>query len=1119
MADKKLTSLLKTYENMIASRESDNTEAELVNSGEANFLASSRGHEGSAILNVFLNSHDWLCCHYRDKALMLARGMSNEQFFYSALCKAESHSAGRQMVSHMSDAALNITSLVGPVGNNALQAAGIAKSIKNHPKKPIVICSTGDGTTQQGEYLEAIAEATRSNLPVLFFIHNNELAISTKTIGKTFFSLPGGIKPKEFYNLPITRLDGKKPLEAHDKIEAVISRMRETRSPEIIIFNVDRLSNHSNADNQLLYRTEAEVQKAIDENDPVKISKKYLLEQGISEDELDAIEAQVKQVVKQAVNTARNGSEPEPTFVAERPLPPELEATSPEYRGNQTSEKRLSMLEAMRNVFRHQLSTNENVCLLGEDIEDKKGDVFGVTKGLSTDFPGRVENSPLSESTILGITTGMALAGKQPVAFIQFADFMPPAYNQIMTELGTMYWRTNGSWECPVIVFAACGGYRPGLGPFHSQTNEATYAHIPGIDVYMPANAGDAAGLLNAAFASKRPSVFLYPKKLLNNGSIADTTSPDVNKHLIPVGKARIIKPGSDITLVGWGNTVSICQEVSESLETVNADAEIIDLRTIKPYDAATIIASVQKTGKLVVLHEDNATCGVGGDIIATVVEHCNRPIQAKRITRPDTYTPCNFPNQLAVLPSYEKALTAACDLLGIGVEWRVKQLTDNSLFDVEVIGSSPSDESVKIIDLKVNVGDEVEAGDILVETEASKSAGEILAPVTGTVTDIYVKEDEQAIVGEKLLQIKLPENTALAPGLARTKKKAILTRVSSKSSATTDDMYFKKIIHSVGISVPVFKTGSRVVENKELLVNFPDKTNEDIVNLTGIKSRNWLAEGESLVSIATDTALEALKKNNLRLQDIDSIICATCTPEEYVSPSMACLVLHELYKTYGEHSVQALDINAACSGYLYALQQANNYLKTRPNARVMVITAEALSKRINPKDFDTAFLFADAATTTIMMGENHLSQAKAKINRISLLSTAEDGSILNIPTVKTEDHSITLKGKQLFTYAVKHMAMILYKCCQRSNLTLEELDLVIPHQANQRISHAIEKRLKLKKDSLYSNIAHYGNTSSCTIPIGMAETMDDTKVGNNIALCAFGSGFTYGAVTLEVLH
>ena len=196
----KLSSLLNTYKSMVASKESDRIESNLVNSGQANFLASSRGHEGSALLNIFLNENDWLCCHYRDKALMLARGITNEQFFYSALCKKESHSAGRQMVSHMSDRSLNITSIVGPVGNNALQAAGIAKSIKNNENNPIVVCSTGDGTTQQGEYLEAIAESKRNGLPILFFIHNNELAISTKTVGQAFFSLPANHNSNSFYD-------------------------------------------------------------------------------------------------------------------------------------------------------------------------------------------------------------------------------------------------------------------------------------------------------------------------------------------------------------------------------------------------------------------------------------------------------------------------------------------------------------------------------------------------------------------------------------------------------------------------------------------------------------------------------------------------------------------------------------------------------------------------------------------------------------------------------------------------------------------------------------------------------------------------------------------------------
>ena len=815
-----LNSLLNVYKSMVASRESDRIESNLVNSGQANFLASSMGHEGSAILNTFLNENDWLCCHYRDKALMLARGVTNEQFFYSALCKNESHSAGRQMVSHMSDRSLNITSIVGPVGNNALQAAGIAKSLKNNANNPIIVCSTGDGTTQQGEYLEALAESKRSNLPILFFIHNNELAISTKTSGQTFFSLPGNDDSSSFYDIPITRVDGINPFASYDEIKTVVERIRNNRSPEILILNVDRLSDHSNSDNQLLYRTEEEIIFSHTNNDPIANSKNFLLKQGVSESQLEEIEKDIKVMMANALSTAEKGTAPAVELGAKRDLSPELLGAM-EYTGDTTSTDRMSMLEAIRETLNTQLDKNTDLHLLGEDIEDGKGDVFGITKGLSTKFPDRVNNSALSESTILGMSIGMALTGKQTVAFIQFADFLPLAYNQIMTELSTMYWRTNGSWECPVIILAACGGYRPGLGPFHSQTSEATYAHIPGLDVYMPSTAGDAAGLLNAAILSKRPSVFFYPKKLLNSTSINETTSLDIDKHLVPVGKAKIVCTGDDITLVGWGNTVSICEEVAETLESINIYAEVIDLRTINPYDIETITASVEKTEHLIVIHEDNKTCGLGGDIIASVVERCDKYIKTRRITRPDTLIPCNFANQLEVLPSYEKMLESACELLDIDLEWQEDEVNTSGLFDMKVIGPSPSDESVIIIDMKVAVGDIVKAGDVLAEIEATKSTGEIISPVNGEVKSIFAANAESIFVGENLLQIKESNdgaagsqnlNSIQSNKIAKLTPKSKQINVTATSSST----------HAVGVCIPEFKTGSRKVMNSELLVKFP---------------------------------------------------------------------------------------------------------------------------------------------------------------------------------------------------------------------------------------------------------------------------------------------------------
>lgn len=1104
-----LSMLINCYQNMYSMRQIDNAEADLVNSGIANFLASSKGHEGSAIFAEYLKPQDWLHCHYRDKSVMHARGMKAKAFLYSSLCKAESVSSGRQMVIGVSDRKLNIVSVVTPVGNQALPAVGIAQSIRNDSDNPIVYCSMGDGTTQQGEVFEAFAEAKRRTLPILFVIQDNGYAISTQTKGKTFFSLPPFQEsPENFYNIPISYVNGTHPFLAHKKIENIIDVIRKYRTPHIIIFKVERLSSHSNADDHYVYRSKNEINSAL-HKDPLLLSRNFLINNGIEESFLQGIEQKISQHIINTVKLVLQGNNPKACHDASAPLPSHLLPNAYEYRGDFSEEKRLVMSSAICEVFRKQLLSDDKVYLFGEDIEDPKGDVFGLTKGLSTQFPGRVMNSPLAEATILGVSIGMALTGKRPVAFIQFADFMPPAYNLIFTELATMYWRSNGDWECPVIIFAACGGYRAGLGPFHAQTNEGIFAHIPGIDVYMPSNAADAVGLLNAAFSSNRPSIFLYPKKLLNNSNILETTSSDVEKQIVPIGKARIVKSGSDITFVGWGNTISLCQETAETLETIGIDSEIIDLRTIKPYDLATIISSVEKTKHLIVTHEDNYTCGVGGDIISSVVESTKEIIKVKRVTRPDTYVPCNFENQMEILPSYENILTAATELLDISIEWQVKSHGNNpNFYNVEVIGSSPSDESVLITELYVQIGDKVKAGDKLVDLEASKSSGEILSPISGIVEEIYIEVSERAVVGKNLLRLRLPsgvvskEKIQRYPILKRKIQKKI-TRIKEENK-----------IFSVGISTPSFKTGSKLVTNEEILSNFSGHTSEDIVDRTGIESRFWLDEGENIVDLATVAAKESLIKNNLTLSDINLLICCTTTPDKYISPSMACLILEKLYHTYGEHSIPAYDINAACSGYLYALQNAHDYLQKRPSNRVLLITAEYMTKRIDHKDFNTAFLFGDAATATIVSGNKYQSTFKAMIDKISLTAIAEDGDVLNIPT--DEKKYTRLQGKKLFTFAVKTMSMIMHKCCQQANINLNEVDLVIPHQANQRISNAVEKRLKMRPGTLYSNISCFGNTSSCTIPIALSEKLDYQLPDKVVALCAFGSGFTAGAALLR---
>ncbi|ODN43289.1 thiamine pyrophosphate-dependent enzyme [Piscirickettsia litoralis] len=751
------------YNNMLSVRKIDELENELVNSGRANFLCSSKGHEGIAVFAQFLEKEDWLYCHYRDKPLIYARGLSAQTLFHSSLCSQESPSAGRHMVIGVCSKDLNIASIVTPVGNHALHAVGTAHVIKERKQRAITFCSMGDGTTQQGEVYEAIAEAARSQLPILFVIENNSLAISSRTDGKTFYSHQGKSEVTEFFGVPISYIDGTQPLKEIDKIENLVGYVRNEQRPHIVIFNVERLNSHSNADDFNIYRTQKEID-LFSSRDPVINSRKYLEALGISEDYLTKVEKEAhNNITRELAISLESATQPTVCLDAMRPLPELLRENVEEYRGDDSLVNQLTMRDAIRSVLDFQLKQQDDIYLYGEDIEDPKGDVFGVTKGLSTQYPGKVVNSPLSEATIVGSCIGRALTGQTAVAFIQFIDFIGPAYNQIANELATMYWRSNGQLECPVIILVACGGYRPGLGPFHAQSNESIFAHLPGIDVYQPSNAGDAAGLLNTAFASKRPSIFFYPKKLLNRALKEEMTSSDIHRHIVPVGKARILSAGNDITFVSWGNTVSLCSEVAQALSAANVEAEIIDLRTIHPYDLDTVVKSVNKTKNIIVVHEDNITCGMASEIISAVVENVNTAIRAKRVARYDTHIPCNFKNHLEVMPSFERILSECCTLLGYELSWveaPVKQNTE--LVDIKVIGASPSDDNVLITDLFIKAGDHIKKGDKLADIEASKSTSEIRSPYTGVVKEIYVGEYDTATVGSNLLSVKLSGDKGL---------------------------------------------------------------------------------------------------------------------------------------------------------------------------------------------------------------------------------------------------------------------------------------------------------------------------------------------------------------------
>lgn len=1110
---------------MQTAREIDLLEQELTSRGEAFFHVSGAGHEASAALALHLSADDWLHCHYRDKALLIARGLTPRQFFDSLYCKAASHSRGRQMSAHMSEPSLNVLSIVGPVGNSALQSVGVAHAVKDRPGRPIVLCSVGDGTTQQGEFLEACGEAVRWRLPVLFFIEDNGWAISTDTRTKTLYSHPVR-QPIEFYGMPIRRVDGRDPLAAERALAAVVEELRTQREPQLVVFDVERLSNHTNADDQTLYRDEAQLLQARRSGDPLLRLERQLLELGLEEQTLSELRAEIRAEVLDAEAKSAEGPEPAATFSAAAPLPESLTTITtisttlePSADGDDAGARpRFLMRDALREVLWHHLGADPRVTLYGQDIEDPKGDVFGVTKGLSAQYGSRVRNSPLTESTIVGVSIGRALAGERPVAFLQFADFLPLAYNQIVSELGSMYWRTDGGWQAPVIIMVACGGYRPGLGPFHAQTFESIAAHTPGVDVFMPSTAADAAGLLNAAFESGRPAIYFYPKSCLNDPEQA--TSADVEKLHVPIGKARIVRAGQDVTLVGWGNTVRLCRKAADELERAGFAAEVIDLRTISPWDERSVLASAEKTGRLIVVHEDNHTCGMGAELLATVAEKSRAAIAVRRVTRPDTYVPCNFANQVEVLPSLKRVLKAAAELLDVELEWIAPHTDEEAgVAYVETIGSGPADETVEVVELFVKTGDRIERGDAVASLEATKSVFELTSSVSGTVLEVLAREGETLPVGTRLIKLRVEQQKLRRKPITHEQSGTpVIRRKPAGSSARklTAASREQRVLE-VGLSTISVAAGSRIVPNEEIAGRIAHAANgngraavDEILRLTGIERRRWIAEGEDAVSLAVRAARETLEREQLSPADLDLIVCSTTSPAA-VSPSTACKVLAALSGD-SELAIQAYDVNAACSGYLYALRAGYDFLQTRPEGRVLVVTAEVLSPLLNPHDFDTAILFGDASSATVLYGQSHLDRAWARVCPPELSAKGDSLQALKVP-LAGHGH-IEMKGRKVFSEAVRAMAASLNAACRREGIEISDLRLIVPHQANQRITDAIQNRISVP---VFSNIRHFGNTSSSSIPLCLAELLPTLSAGDRLGLCAFGGGFTFGAAIVEV--
>ena len=585
---------------ILESRHGDLREQNLNRQGKGHFHVSGMGHEALAAISFVTQPGDYIVPYYRDRGLVMGRGVSSRELALDYFAKRNSQSHGRQMPSHYSYADRHIWSVPTPTGSQLLPACGIAWGISLDSKPDLVVATVGDAATRQGDFFEAVCFAKERNLPVLFLVEDNGYGISSPT-RKINPLVLGVLQPDEW-----REVDGTNVQQVHDAGMEAMQKIRAGSGPAFFWLKMERLSSHTSTDDHKLYRSAEELQN-LEKGDPLIKWRDQLIAQGvITAQEFEALDKEIKERIRGEFLEAEKAENPSADelemHVTENPPALEDEILPPgKYR----------IGDSINQTLRAGLERDPRRIMFGEDIEDPKGGVFRLTQKLSTEFPKQVFNSPLAESTILGVACGLASYGKRPVFELQFIDFINPGWNQLVTNLATLRWRSFGTWKCPAVIYAPYGAYLPGGSLWHSQANEAALAHYPGINVVVPATPEDAAGLLWTAMHAEDPTIFLIPKHLL--WAEHELAHP---VRAVPLGVARKHQTGSDLTLVAWGNTVEKSLEAIAELGT-EASVELIDLRSIVPWDRATVEESVRKTGRLVVVQEDTENCSVGQMIIS----------------------------------------------------------------------------------------------------------------------------------------------------------------------------------------------------------------------------------------------------------------------------------------------------------------------------------------------------------------------------------------------------------------------------------------------------------------------------------------------------------------------
>jgi len=585
---------------MLESRHADLREQNLNRQGKGHFHVSGMGHEALAAISVQTESDDYLVPYYRDRGLVLGRGMTTRELGLEYFAKRQTGSAGRQMPSHYSHSKLHIWSVPTPTGSQLLPACGIAWGLKLDGKKNLVITTVGDAATRQGDFFEALCFAREKKLPMLFVVEDNAYGISSPT--REINPVALGILPRKEWR----QLDGGNVEQIHEASAEALEKIRAGHGPVFFWVMMERLSSHTSSDDQKLYRT-AEELAACEKADPIKCLKEKLIAEGaLTDDDFAKIDNEIKERVRQEYAEAEKAEDPSPNE-----LLGDVTGAPPQVDQEILPPGKYRIGDTINKTLRLGLQKDPERILFGEDIADPKGGVFRLTQKLSTEFPKQVFNSPLAESTILGVACGLAAYGKRPVFELQFIDFIYPGMNQLVTNISNLRWRSSGNWKCPAVIYAPYGAYLPGGSLWHSQANEAVFAHYPGLSVVIPSTPEDAAGLLWTAMHSEDPVLFLIPKHMF--WAERESSEPI---RAVPFGKARKVCAGEDVTLVAWGNTVEKAVEALAKIDN-HISVELFDLRSIVPWDKDAIVESVRKTNRLVVVQEDTENCSVGQMIIS----------------------------------------------------------------------------------------------------------------------------------------------------------------------------------------------------------------------------------------------------------------------------------------------------------------------------------------------------------------------------------------------------------------------------------------------------------------------------------------------------------------------